>query len=198
MSTPSAAEAAISAYASSRLCDPSEMPEVSRVLELLTASRTDGGGGWSRSLPLHLTASALVVHPPSGRVLLRWHERLSMWAQVGGHAEEGEEDPVAIAQREAVEETGLVDVEALVVEGRLRHGELVHIAVVGVPASTSRDETEHEHADLRFVLSTASPERCRPESESSPLQWLSFADALDLVVEPNLAVLLGRVRDLVG
>ena len=27
---------------------------------------------WSRSLPVHLTASALIVHPESARVLLRW------------------------------------------------------------------------------------------------------------------------------
>ena len=27
---------------------------------------------WARSLPVHFTASALVVHPESARVLLRW------------------------------------------------------------------------------------------------------------------------------
>ena len=31
---------------------------------------------WSRALPLHVTGSALVVHPPSRRVLLRWHDRM--------------------------------------------------------------------------------------------------------------------------
>ena len=66
---------------------------------------------WSRSLPLHFTASALVLHPDSGRVLLRWHQRLRMWLQAGGHADPGESDPLAIALREAAEETGLPDLE---------------------------------------------------------------------------------------
>ena len=67
------------------------------------------GDPWDRSAPLHLTASALIVHRESARVLLRWHERLVTWAQVGGHGDPGEEDPLAIALREAAEETGLRD-----------------------------------------------------------------------------------------
>src|SRR5262245_47322044 len=39
---------------------------------------------WSRAGALHLTASALVVHPETRRVLLRWHEKLAGWMQVGG------------------------------------------------------------------------------------------------------------------
>ena len=42
---------------------------------------------WARSLPVHFTASALVVHPESARVLLRWHQRQGRWLQVGGHAD---------------------------------------------------------------------------------------------------------------
>src|ERR1700722_16687179 len=37
---------------------------------------------WARSLPLHFTASALVVHPATRRVLLRWHVRQQLWLQV--------------------------------------------------------------------------------------------------------------------
>ncbi|HYB16392.1 MAG TPA: hypothetical protein VEF71_13865, partial [Streptosporangiaceae bacterium] len=34
---------------------------------------------WWRVLPLHLTASALIVHPETARVLLRWHQRQQAW-----------------------------------------------------------------------------------------------------------------------
>lgn len=37
------------------------------------------GDPWSRSRPLHVTVSALVVHPPTRRVLLRWHVRQQAW-----------------------------------------------------------------------------------------------------------------------
>ena len=45
-----------------------ELRDVERVRALMRTAADP----WLRSLPLHLTASALVVHPDSGRVLLRW------------------------------------------------------------------------------------------------------------------------------
>src|SRR5215469_4276542 len=100
-----------------------EVRDVSRVNELVKAAADP----WLRSLPLHLTASALVVHPGSGRVLLRWHRRQQAWLQVGGHGDPGESDPLAIALREAGEETGLTDLTPW------PDGQLRHVAVVPVP-----------------------------------------------------------------
>ena len=59
---------------------------------------------YRRDLPLHVTASALIVHPPTARVLLRWHQRQQAWLQVGGHGDPGETDPLAIVSREARED----------------------------------------------------------------------------------------------
>src|SRR6516164_10493823 len=84
-----------------------ETRDTERVRALLRAADDP----WLRTLPLHLTGSALVVHPDSGRVLLRWHQRQQAWLQVGGHGDPGERDPLAIALREAREETGLPDLE---------------------------------------------------------------------------------------
>ncbi len=82
-----------------------EIADVARI-RTFTGSVADP---WLRTLPLHVTASALIVHPESGRVLLRWHRRQQAWLQVGGHGDPGESDPLAIALREAEEETGLTD-----------------------------------------------------------------------------------------
>ncbi len=85
--------------------DAAEAADVARVRALAETAADP----WLRSIPLHVTASALVVHPDSGRVLLRWHQRQQAWLQVGGHADPGESDPLAVALREAGEETGLAD-----------------------------------------------------------------------------------------
>ncbi len=53
----------------------------------------------------HHTATAYVV--AQGRTLLVWHEKLRMWLPPGGHCELNE-DPVQAAEREALEETGIV------------------------------------------------------------------------------------------
>jgi len=143
---------------------------------------------WSRSLPLHFTASALVVHPDSGRVLLRWHQRMRMWLQAGGHADPGERDPLAIALREAREETGLADL-APWPDGTIRHA-----VVCQVPAG--KGEPAHEHADLRYVMATGSPDAARPENPDAPLRWLTVPEARDLVGANNLRHTLVRVQDL--
>jgi 8-oxo-dGTP pyrophosphatase MutT (NUDIX family) len=142
---------------------------------------------FSRSVPLHVTGSALVVDPAGGRVLLRWHERQQAWLQVGGHADPGEDDPYVTALREGEEETGLTDLHPW--PGP--EPELVHLVAVSVPAG--KGEPAHEHLDVRFLLATARPDDARPENPAAELRWLSVDQAMDLVTEENLRVLLRRV-----
>jgi 8-oxo-dGTP pyrophosphatase MutT (NUDIX family) len=162
-----------------------EAGDVERVRELVAA-----GAPWDRTAPLHVTGSALIVHPPSGRVLLRWHERQQAWLQVGGHADPGEHDPLAVALREGREETGLPDLEPWP-DGALRH-----VVVVPVPANDR--EPAHEHADLRFVLATRRPDVAHPERPTAPLRWLSIDEALELAAEENVRETIRRVGRLLS
>jgi 8-oxo-dGTP pyrophosphatase MutT (NUDIX family) len=149
------------------------------------------GDAWSRSTPLHATGSAVIVHPETRRVLLRWHERMRAWLQVGGHADPGETDPFAIALREAREETGLRDLAAWPdVTAPL----VVQVVVVPVPAG--KGERPHEHADLRYVLATAHPDATTPESETAELRWLDVEQAVRTVAEDNLRICLLRIAEL--
>lgn len=161
---------------------PIETADVGRLTALVTAAENP----WDRSLPLHLTASALVVDPAAGRVLLRWHGRVGAWLQVGGHADPGETDSTAVALREAVEETGLTDLAPFGTG-------FVQVAVVPVPAG--KGEAAHEHGDLRYVLLTGQPEAATSENDRAPLCWLGWEDALALAADsPNLTVLIERAR----
>ena len=161
-----------------------ETADVERVRALVANS----GNPWSRSVPLHLTASALIVHPDSGRVLLRWHQRQRAWLQVGGHGDPGETDALTIALREAREETGLADLVPW------PDGSIRQVVIVSVPAAGS--EPAHEHADVRFILATRTPGAIRAENPGAPLRWLSLTEARDLTSETNLRELLARVSQL--
>jgi 8-oxo-dGTP pyrophosphatase MutT (NUDIX family) len=161
-----------------------------RDLERIQAMASTQPDPWLRSTPLHLTASALIVHPGSGRVLLRWHQRQQAWLQVGGHGDPGESDPLAIALREATEETGLADLVPW------PGSALLHVVIVPVPAG--RGEPAHEHADLRFVLATGSPEAARSESPAAALRWLTADEAAQATSQDNLRETLDRLRPLLA
>ncbi|MGH3253359.1 MAG: NUDIX hydrolase [Trebonia sp.] len=157
-----------------------EAADVERMTRLAAAAPNP----WSRSLPLHFTASALVVHPRSRRVLLRWHSKHDRWLQVGGHGDPGESDPLEVALREAAEETGLTDLVPWP-DASLRHAVVCHVR----PSVT---EPEHEHADLRYILATGNPDAVVPENEHSPLRWLTLGEARGLVGDNNLRHTLDR------
>ncbi|MEU0465483.1 NUDIX domain-containing protein [Amycolatopsis sp. NPDC006131] len=163
--------------------DETENADVARIQEVLATAADP----FSREIPLHVTGSAVIVHPESRRVLLRWHQRQQAWLQVGGHGDPGETDPLVIALREGREETGLTDLRPWPT------ADLLHAVVVPVPAKGA--EPAHEHADLRYVLATGQPEAARPEKPDAPLKWLPLDEAIDAVSEDNLRETLRRVQE---
>ena len=161
-----------------------ETSDIQRVRALTRATADP----YQRDLPLHVTASALIAHPPTGRVLLRWHQRQQAWLQVGGHGDPGESDPLAIARREAEEETGLSDLVPW------PDSVIRHVAIVDVPPG--KGEPAHEHADVRFCMATASPDAIRAENAQAQLRWLTLPEARDTTSEPNLREALARIEPL--
>lgn len=164
--------------------DAAEAADVDRTIEFAA----DCADPWDRASPLHVTASALIVHPPSQRVLLRWHERQQGWLQVGGHGDPGELDPLDVALREGAEETGIDDLRPWPTD------ELRHVTIVPVPPG--KGEPAHHHADVRFLLATDHPERATPEKPTALLRWETVDDALDLVGTDNVATLIRRAATL--
>jgi len=146
------------------------------------------GDPYRRDRPLHVTASALIVHPPTGRVLLRWHQRQQAWLQVGGHGDPGETDPLAIVAREAEEETGLTDLVPW------PDAEIKQVVIVDVPPG--KGEPAHQHIDVRFFMATSTPDAIRAESAQAQLRWLTLPAARDTTSEPNLRVALDRIEPL--
>ena len=159
-----------------------ETGDVRRVRTLMESAADP----FRRDLPLHVTASALIVHPPTGRVLLRWHQRQQAWLQVGGHGDPGETDPLAIVAREGEEETGLTDLVPW------PDAEIKQVVIVDVPPG--KGEPAHQHADIRFFMATSLPDEIRAENAQAQLRWLTLLEAHDTTSEPNLRVALARIE----
>ena len=140
----------------------------------------------------HLTASAFVLSPDGGRVLLLHHRKLDRWLQPGGHAEPGEAIGEEVALREAREETGISALEL--------HPEAprpVDVDVHAIPALGS--ERAHDHLDLRYVV--IAPEGAallRSTKETNALRWFAWEEPPDLGLDQGLQRGLAKARRFVG
>ena len=74
-------------------------------------ARLDAGAVRREHQPSHLTASAVVLDDSRRHTLLVLHAKVGLWLQPGGHLEVGDATLADAALREAVEETGVLDLQ---------------------------------------------------------------------------------------
>ncbi len=113
----------------------------------------------------HLTGAAWLVSSDGARVVLTHHRKLQRWLQLGGHAD-GDVDLIAVALREAEEESGLRD---LAIER-----EIFDLDRHWIP--DHRDVPGHWHYDLRYVVRCCGDEQFVVSEESLALAWRDIAD----------------------
>lgn len=161
---------------------PGEPEHVLRVRELVESN----ADCFRRTcLPGHVTASAFIVSADRSRFLLTHHRKLGRWLQLGGHAD-GEPFAHLVALREAREESGMSSFTFALPGSLLVPADVdVHL----IPAR--KDEPEHWHHDVRFVLVAAPGQDLAISGESVDLRWFPRAEFASLVSEESLGR-LGR------
>ena len=123
----------------------------------------------TRQNPLaHFTASAWIVNPTRTRVLMVYHNIYHSWSWLGGHAD-GESDLLAVALREAREESGIrsarpisediFSLEALTVDGHEKRGAYV---------------SSHLHLNVTYLLIADDTDALtvKPD-ENSGVKWFT-------------------------
>jgi len=137
---------------------------------------------WRTCLRGHLTGSAWIVSADRSRVLLTHHHKLDRWLQLGGHAD-GDPDMVAVALREAAEESGLTRLTVV-------SGEVFDFDRHEIPARG--DEPAHWHFDFRFMIEADPAESLRISSESKDLAWVEIGRVAALNPEESMARLVRK------
>lgn len=136
--------------------------------------------------PGHLTGSAFVVDPDTGKVLVMFHRKLQRWLQPGGHAD-GDANLAAVALREATEETGI-------------DGLTVVVPAVDVDVHLVAPPTEdpHLHYDVRFLVLAPPGARATANDESEGLRWVHPDELPGLGADDGLLRLAAAARRRLG
>ncbi|MFJ3938738.1 NUDIX hydrolase [Streptomyces parvus] len=120
-------------------------------------------GMWKACGAGHLTASALVIDPERGKVLLTLHRKLRMWLQMGGHCEEQDATLEAAALREATEESGIAGLTLL-------SGGPVRLDRHPIPSPCNW------HLDVQYAALAPAGAAERISEESLELRWFGYED----------------------
>ena len=141
-------------------------------------------GLWKACHAGHITASALVIDPEGGRVLLTLHKKLRMWLQMGGHCEPGDASLADAALREATEESGVPGLSQL-------PGGPVRLDRHPIPPPC------HRHFDVQYAV-VAPPDATHAISdESLDVRWFGY-DEVPEVADESVVHLLAATRARLG
>ncbi|GAA4070645.1 NUDIX hydrolase [Streptomyces shaanxiensis] len=131
-------------------------------------------GMWKACGDGHITASALVIDPSRGRVLLTLHKKLRMWLQMGGHCEPVDETLAAAALREGTEESGIAGLTLL----------------PGGPVRLDRHHTPCAwHLDVQYAALAPADALEAISDESLDLRWFAYDEVADVADESVVRLL---------
>ncbi|MFH8495318.1 NUDIX hydrolase [Streptomyces coeruleorubidus] len=133
-------------------------------------------GLWKACHAGHVTASALVIDPEAGRVLLTLHRKLRMWLQMGGHCEPGDSSLAAAALREATEESGVSGLSLL-------PGGPVRLDRHPIPPPC------HWHFDVQYAVLAPPGAAHTVSDESLDVRWFGYDEVAEVADESVVRLL---------
>lgn len=147
----------------------SVFPEEALYRKEMLAFLEENENSFERScLKGHFTASAWILNPNESAALLMHHAKLNIWVQLGGHCD-GEPDVLAVALKEAKEESGIDFIESL-------SPRIFDIDIHSIPKH--KEIPEHLHYDVRFLLKVTKDVPLVQNRESNALKWFMKDDPL--------------------
>lgn len=165
--------------------------ETEKLQELQNRLTLDEKFNHRKSFSGHGTGAAIVFSPDKTEILLIHHKFLDRWLQPGGHWDPEDPDPWTVAEREAIEETGvrIARIVPLIPE---KPEVPIDIGSHFIPANPKKDEPAHFHHDFRYVFIASDKELAHQEKEVFACRWIPLNDTA--TIEPEIRALIDKVQ----
>lgn len=171
-----------------RYCPQNEEQAASRRAILWYIDRFGDGTLHRENLLAHITSSGFIMNPARDRALMIHHNIRDTWAWTGGHAD-GDGNLLAVALREAQEETGASAIRPL-------DGQIASIDVLPVypHVKNGRQVSAHLHLSIAYLLlcDDDASLRVKPD-ENSGVRWFPAADVAPPLFDRADAALYGKL-----
>lgn len=143
----------------------------------------------------HFTSSSMIFNETRDKVLMIYHNLYNSWAWTGGHAD-GEADLLAVALKEAQEETGIVHIRPL-------SDDIMSLDILPVWGHMKKGAyvSSHQHLNVAYLLIADEHDDLRiKEDENSNVGWVSvdeiknYSDEIQMI--PIYEKLIERAKQL--
>lgn len=141
----------------------------------------------------HLTSSSWILNRAHDRVLMVYHNIYQSWSWTGGHAD-GDPDLLAVAVREAQEETGVQSLSPL-----SREAASLDVLPVWGHFKRGKYVVPHLHLNLTYFLETddSIPLHCKPD-ENSGVNWFSPEKAVEACAERDMKPVYEKLNEILN
>lgn len=136
----------------------------------------------------HITVSGFTVNEDRTKTLMVFHNIYDSWSWIGGHAD-GEWDFMAVALKEAKEETGIehiyparediISLDILTTKGHWKRGKYV---------------APHLHLNITYLLIGKEEDKIRPKAdENKEVGWILREEVEKKVTEPEMNLVYQKI-----
>jgi 8-oxo-dGTP pyrophosphatase MutT (NUDIX family) len=133
-----------------------------------------------KNLIAHFTSSAIVLNKDFTKILFAYHKIFDSWGWVGGH-NDGDPNFKKVAIKEAMEETGIIDVHAF--------DDILGIDIIYVPKHIKHKKFvgDHLHLNVTYLLiADENQQIVHKPDENSGVKWFNLDAYKSYVSEPHM------------
>jgi 8-oxo-dGTP pyrophosphatase MutT (NUDIX family) len=130
---------------------------------------------------LHMTSTAFVINKKRDKVLMVHHNIFNSWSLTGGHAD-GEADLLAVALKEAKEETGIRNISPVILD-------IFSLDVLSVVGHIKNGEyiSAHLHLSMAYLLEADENDVLTVKvDENSAVKWIPIDQVSKYSNEPHM------------